>query len=122
MAVTTKTSLREKTGSKGTLAEAKAKKSGKKSISAKVKKSIWEMPFEMKNFKILGIGVLVIIIGYILMSTGVTEDPAVVDGKWNNPVAIVLAPFLLIIGYCIIIPYGIYKYFKTKHENQEETI
>lgn len=66
---------------------------------------------------IAGIGVAVILVGFLLMSTGVTEEPAVPDGKWNNFFAVQLAPVLLIIGYCGIIPYAIIKYFKKDEQS-----
>lgn len=76
------------------------------------KKASWQFPFKRQNFIIAGIGLAVILIGYALMSTGITQEPAVPDGKWNNPMAVVVAPFLLVIGYCVIIPYSILKFYK----------
>ena len=78
----------------------------------------WQFPMKRQNFIIAGIGLAVIIIGFLLMSTGITEEPAVIDGKWNNPWAIAVAPVLLIIGYVIIIPYAIMKFFRNG-ENTE---
>lgn len=82
----------------------------------------WEFPLEKKNLLWLGIGVAVILIGYLLMSTGITEEPALVDGKWNNPLAVDVAPVVLVIGYCIIIPFAILKDFgKSKREENTES-
>jgi hypothetical protein len=53
------------------------------------------------------------------MMTGVTDQPAVLDGKWNNPLAVTVAPIVLVIGYCVIIPFGILKKFKDKEANAE---
>lgn len=84
----------------------------KKRQQKKVKKSVeWKSPFTKKNFIILAAGLGVILIGFLLMSTGITEEPAVPDGKWNNVFAVEIAPLLLLIGYCVIIPYGIMKFF-----------
>jgi len=76
----------------------------------------WKFPFEKQNWILFGIGFGVVILGFLLMATGITEEPAVADGKWNNPLAVVVAPILLIIGYCIIIPYAIIKYNRPKPE------
>lgn len=79
----------------------------------------WEFPLERKNLLWLGIGLGVIIIGFLLMSTGISEDPALTTGaKWNNPLAITVAPILLVIGYCGIIPFAIMKNF---NKNDEES-
>jgi len=74
----------------------------------------WEFPLGKQNLIIIGIGLIVILIGYALMATGITEEAAVADGKWNNALAVVVAPFLLVIGYCVIIPFGIIKTFTNK--------
>jgi len=52
-----------------------------------------------KNYMIIGLGILVIIIGYFFMS----ENS--VDGFLPT----VVAPILLVAGYCVVIPYGILK-------------
>jgi hypothetical protein len=55
------------------------------------------MPFETKNVTIILIGVLTIILGYYLMSTSETMGTLALD----------IAPIILVIGYLIVIPYGI---------------
>ena len=97
-------------------------KSGAKKVEAKSqrrpsaapKEQRWAFPFEKKNYIFAAIGIGVILLGYLLMYTGVTEEPALPDGKWNNPMAVVIAPILLIIGYCVIIPYSLMKFFSKK--------
>lgn len=53
--------------------------------------------FTNKNYMIVGLGILVIIIGYVFMS----ENS--VDGFLPS----VLAPILLVVGYLVIVPLGI---------------
>ncbi|MFH1051446.1 MAG: DUF3098 domain-containing protein [bacterium] len=86
---------------------------------SKKKAVSWVFPLERKNFIWAGSGLVVIIIGYILMATGITDDPALVEGTWNNPLAISVAPVLLVIGYCILIPFAILKLFRKEDSNQE---
>ncbi|RCK72210.1 MAG: hypothetical protein IGBAC_0556 [Ignavibacteriae bacterium] len=79
---------------------------------AKVKKKIGKkaeliFPLEKSNYIIIGIGILVIIAGYIALSV-----PAV-EGFFP----LVLAPILLVLGYCVIIPFGIL-YSKKRKEAQ----
>ncbi len=77
----------------------------------------WRLPLEKQNFMILLIGLGIILLGYALMATGITETAAAVDGTWNNPLAVYVAPTLLIIGYCVVIPYGIIRFFGKKEVN-----
>jgi len=86
----------------------------KRELNVTKKKSAvkWEFPLEKNNLIIIGIGLAVILLGYMLMATGISDEPATVDGKWNNPMAVTIAPILLVIGYTVIIPYGIIKRFK----------
>jgi hypothetical protein len=82
----------------------------------------WQFPLEKKDMIIIGIGLAVILLGYLLMATGITDEPAIPNGKWNNPFATVIAPILLILGYCVIIPLGLIKFFSKKKnlsENQQ---
>ena len=49
------------------------------------------------NYQLFGIGLLIIIIGYIIMITGETESIQSVK----------IAPLILIVGYCVLIPAAI---------------
>ncbi|MGH2576087.1 MAG: DUF3098 domain-containing protein, partial [Ignavibacteria bacterium] len=69
-----------------------------KKVQSKQKKEI-SFPFEKDNFIIIGVGIALIVIGYILMA----ENS--VDGFLPT----VISPILLVLGYCVIIPYGILK-------------
>jgi hypothetical protein len=63
---------------------------------------------------ILGLGIAVIVIGYILMGTGIADDPVNNEGVWNSPMAVTIAPILLVLGYCVIVPFAIF--FRPKGE------
>jgi len=63
------------------------------------------LPLEKTNFAIIGLGILVIAVGYLVLANGPIE----------GFLPLVVAPVLLVLGYCVIIPLGIlYKksYFK----------
>lgn len=64
----------------------------------KVKKD-FSFPLEKENFAIIGAGIVLIILGYLLMNQNS------VDGF----VPTVISPILLFLGYCVVIPYGILK-------------
>ena len=61
------------------------------------KKTKASIPFSKENYLIFSIGILVIILGYIFLAQG----PA--DSFWS----LTLAPILLVLSYCIIIPISI---------------
>tara|TARA_B100001105_G_C22068363_1_gene305466 strand:+ start:162 stop:377 length:216 start_codon:yes stop_codon:yes gene_type:complete len=58
-------------------------------------KGIW--PFKKINYLIFGIGVLLIIIGYLLMGYG----------EVDSILSLKISPFILFIGYIILIPMSI---------------
>jgi uncharacterized membrane protein HdeD (DUF308 family) len=63
---------------------------------AKMKKSkaasrVEETPFGKKNWIVLGAGLVSIVLGFITLASG----------------SITLAPILLVLGYCVLIPVGI---------------
>ncbi len=80
------------------------------------KKVTWDFPYEKKNFILFGIGLATIVLGYILMATGITDDPAKYQTTWNNPLASSVAPVVLVIGYCVIIPLALIRSFTKKSE------
>ncbi len=55
------------------------------------------LPLGKQNFMILGVGLLVILAGYLTMLTGSVE----------GFLPLVVAPILLVVGYCVLIPIGI---------------
>jgi hypothetical protein len=58
------------------------------------------------NYYFLFLGIALLIIGFYLMSLG----------NWDNPVALVISPIILIIGYFLIIPASIF--YRKKQENK----
>ena len=54
-------------------------------------------PFGAKNYLLFGFGVFTIILGYLLMATGETYSFQ----------STVMAPIVLVFGYCIVIPISI---------------
>ena len=54
-------------------------------------RKIESVPFGKKNWIILGSGIGAIVLGFIALASG----------------SITLAPILLVLGYCVLIPWGI---------------
>lgn len=67
-----------------------------------------EFLFEKVNYKFLLIGIAVIALGFVLMSGGGADDPAVFSDKIFNFRRIRLAPTTVLIGFGITI-YAILK-------------
>jgi uncharacterized membrane protein HdeD (DUF308 family) len=55
------------------------------------------LPFERENYLILVAGIVVIVLGYLALSQKTVE----------GFLPLTVAPILLVIGYCVIIPVGI---------------
>lgn len=69
----------------------------------------WNFPIEKTNFYFFYIAVFAIIVGYTLMSSGITSDPQKYLETWANPMAIVIGPAILVVSYCVLIPLAILK-------------
>ncbi|MAT38943.1 MAG: hypothetical protein CL946_04995 [Ectothiorhodospiraceae bacterium] len=69
-----------------------------------------ELPQRM-NYIIMLSGVAVIIFGYILMSMG----------DATSALSVTIAPIILIIGYCIVIPFGILYRPKPQDESASQS-
>ena len=62
------------------------------------------MAFDSTNYKMLLIGIGIVILGYILMSGGGSGDPEVFDAKEIfSPRRITVAPIVCLIGYVFVI-------------------
>ena len=64
---------------------------------SKKKKDARGLPFGKKNYLWLGISFAVIVVGYFFLAQGP------VDSFWSRT----LAPVMLFMGYCVLIPYAI---------------
>ncbi|MDI6767483.1 MAG: DUF3098 domain-containing protein [Bacteroidota bacterium] len=68
-------------------------------------------PFERENYIILGIGLIVIVLGYIALAGNTVEGFS----------QLTVAPVLLVLGYCVIIPFGIMYRKKVKAPKPDQT-
>ena len=74
--------------------------------------------FDPKNYKILIIGLIINVLGFILMIGGGSDDPAKFNGdELFSPIRITLAPFLIVIGYVVIF-YSIMKKTPKKEDGE----
>ncbi|MCZ2443073.1 MAG: DUF3098 domain-containing protein [Flavobacteriales bacterium] len=68
-------------------------------------------PLGRKNMMVMGIGLLIVLIGFLLMIGGRSDDPNVYNPDVFNPRRITLAPIVVLSGF-VVIGYGIMKKFK----------
>ncbi|MFY7989741.1 MAG: DUF3098 domain-containing protein [Fluviicola sp.] len=80
--------------------------------------SNFDFPVKKENVRIILIGLVVNILGYLLMIGGGSDDPAKFDAnELFSTMRITVAPILIVLGFGIII-YGIMK--KNKSSKSEE--
>jgi hypothetical protein len=71
-----------------------------------------KLPLGKENFMIIGLGLVVILVGYLALANGPIE----------GFLPLVLAPVMLVLGYCVIIPLGIlFKKSYIKKDNSGQT-
>lgn len=99
------------------MSSTKSKRQIGKQKQQSISSSSWNFPLDSYNYKIIGIGAVIIAIAYGLMSTAISDDPT----QWNNPMAVTIAPVLLAIGYCVIIPYGLLARKKDSTDTSSES-
>jgi len=88
-----------------------AKQIVKEKTAKKKVKRIDSLSLDKTNYQIILAGVVVIIAGYFALSAK----------PWDNPIALNVAPILLVLGYCVIIPFGIiYRKKKSADESSEQ--
>ena len=83
------------------------KRINKKPKELKTKRKKIVFPLTAENYQLFGVGIFIIILGYISLSKG----PA--DSFWS----LTLAPILLVFGYCVVIPFAILYKKKNKENN-----
>ncbi len=76
-------------------------------LAGKQKRVAWTNPWTRKHYIYLAAGVGVIVLGFALLATGIDA--------WDNPLAVDVAPVVLVIGYCVLIPLAIM--WSGKNEN-----
>jgi len=65
--------------------------------SAKKKSQKESLPFTKRNYMFIAAGLVSIILGYIALA----QEP------WDGALPLVVAPILLVLGYCVLVPIGI---------------
>ena len=77
----------------------------------KVRVSPFSIYWEKKNYQFLVLGIVVVIVGFYLLSVG----------AWNSFSSLVIAPILLVAGYVLIFPLSIFYRKKDKKELTQDS-
>ncbi|MEX2117052.1 MAG: hypothetical protein WEB37_09190 [Bacteroidota bacterium] len=72
----------------------------------KKKTVVHSLPLTTRNYQILGLALLCIVLGYIALS----QEP------WDGTLPLVVAPILLFLGYCVLVPVAIL--YRRREEQQ----
>lgn len=57
--------------------------------------------FQRENYILFGIGLAFIILGFILMTGGGSDDPQIYNEELFNSQRIILSPLLIVVGFVI---------------------
>ena len=77
------------------------------------------MPFVAKNYSLMGAGLLVVVVGFILMSGG--GDHTVTEFDWSiySTRRITIAPIMVLMGF-VIVTLGIMLRFQRRNDKDVE--
>ncbi|HVN47980.1 MAG TPA: DUF3098 domain-containing protein [Bacteroidota bacterium] len=73
----------------------------------KTKSILGSLPFTKTNYQIFGAGLLLLVLGYLALS----QEP------WDGAMPLVVAPILLVLGYCVVVPLAIL--FRKKSSDEQ---
>ena len=62
-----------------------------------------EFLFGKRAYRIMGIGIALIVLGFVLMTGGGSDDPNVFNAEMYSPLRIRLAPTLVLAGFAALV-------------------
>ena len=82
----------------------------KKSTASTKVASPFKIYWNKNNYYLLSLGIVVLILGFYLMSIG----------NWDSTVSLFVSPFVLMLGYLLIIPSSISFRKNNKDQNKQD--
>ena len=68
-----------------------------------------KLPFGKINYILMGVGIIILALGYILLSGGGSDDPNVFNPAMFDAQRLVWAPILIVLGFIVEIIAIMYK-------------
>ena len=68
-----------------------------------------QLPFGKINYILMGVGILILALGYILLAGGGSDDPNVFNPAMFDAQRLVWAPILIVLGFVVEIVAIMYK-------------
>ena len=62
-----------------------------------------EFLFGKRAYRIMGIGIALIVLGFVLMTGGGSDDPNVFNPEIYSPIRIRVAPTLVLAGFAVLV-------------------
>lgn len=62
-----------------------------------------EFLFGKRAYRIMGIGIALIVLGFVLMTGGGSDDPNVFNTEMYSPMRIRVAPTLVLAGFAVLV-------------------
>jgi hypothetical protein len=62
-----------------------------------------EFLFGKRGYRIMGLGIVLIIVGFVLMTGGGSDDPDVFNPEIYSPLRIRVAPTLVLAGFAVLV-------------------
>ena len=62
-----------------------------------------EFLFGKRAYRIMGVGVALIVLGFVLMTGGGSDDPNVFNPEMYSPLRIRVAPTLVLAGFAVLV-------------------
>jgi len=62
-----------------------------------------EFLFGKRAYRIMGIGIALIVLGFVLMTGGGSDDPNVFNPEMYSPIRIRVAPTLVLAGFAVLV-------------------
>ncbi len=62
-----------------------------------------EFLFGKRAYRIMGVGIALIVLGFVLMTGGGSDDPNVFNPEMYSPMRIRVAPTLVLAGFAVLV-------------------